>query len=688
MSRYTRTPVTSGFEVQSQLNQNFTDIQTAIDDTLSRLGDSPNQMEADMDMNSHRIYNLPQPTSPTEPVTYGMYLGNATIGEIYGSFSWTAVSSASQVLFTGITPTYSPGTGNLSVYVNGVRQHPSAYSETTSSSVTFTSGLDAGDEVLFVVNEAQVSGGIPASLASTTTWTQNGSGAVSRTVDSKLREIVSPLDFGAIGDGVTDDTSAVQTAINSLQAGQTLDFAGKSYKTATGFTITNKSRIKLKGSKAKVFLSGAGSSAYIFQLSGTIDDLEISDFDLSGDNNSSYFQTAIGCNSGQTVTNTRFHSNKIYNINVGISHNADLSGSWDKGECYDNFISNMVGVNAGQGYGVHCANATNIIIKSNIFDACQRHSMYLAKGTQVNVLCTGNIIKNHRNGVAASVARGAIECIRISGVTLSNNKFVDCYDCQINIGHDTSASRSGYNILVSGNTFTNRKNAVAAILVGEQLTPTSYFTSRITISDNVFEEDSTVATGATIRINNGTQISIKDNSLYRYNTAGALSEFVEAGVSSYISSDAHIGDIVVEGNTVIADASVASTRAVYVTNQLCTGSSYYKIKDNFIKGFASEFYFPVTPTNVNSKLKFQSSYTTDYSSTPANSVATNTHTINGVKQTSMVSIRPQNSIGPNMGFQAFASDAAVNTIVVWRQNPTGSAIDMGSQTYLVFVEDL
>lgn len=47
---------------------------------------------------------------------------------------------------------------------------------------------------------------------------QSGTGAVLRTMQDKARESVSVKDFGAVGDGTTDDTAAFQNAIQALPA--------------------------------------------------------------------------------------------------------------------------------------------------------------------------------------------------------------------------------------------------------------------------------------------------------------------------------------------------------------------------------------------------------------------------------------------------------------------------------------
>ena len=65
-------------------------------------------------------------------------------------------------------------------------------------------------------------------------FTQAGAGAVARSVSSKLTDFVSVKDFGAVGDGVTDDTAEVAAAVAAADtAGLSLYWPDGTYLTAS-----------------------------------------------------------------------------------------------------------------------------------------------------------------------------------------------------------------------------------------------------------------------------------------------------------------------------------------------------------------------------------------------------------------------------------------------------------------------
>lgn len=72
--------------------------------------------------------------------------------------------------------------------------------------------------------------------ASDVTYTPAGTGAVTTTVQAKLRQTVSVMDFGAVGDGTTDDTAAIQAAVN---AAKLVNFPAGVYKVSSSINLPN-----------------------------------------------------------------------------------------------------------------------------------------------------------------------------------------------------------------------------------------------------------------------------------------------------------------------------------------------------------------------------------------------------------------------------------------------------------------
>jgi len=205
-------------------------------------------------------------------------------------------ATAGQTVFTLTTMQYQPGTNNLTVYVDGVNQIDGvsySYVETSSTVVTFTAGLHVGALVKFTTAQTLSTGVTDASLV---TYDPPFTASVATTVELKLAQTVSVKDFGAVGDGSTDDTTAFT---NALASGQSVFIPEGTYLITSSLTVsTNAQMIYGVGYGKSIVQRGNDTSFIIFNVTAAygveFHNFKIQEQNVSSTNTGSFITCAVG----------------------------------------------------------------------------------------------------------------------------------------------------------------------------------------------------------------------------------------------------------------------------------------------------------------------------------------------------------------------------------------------------------
>lgn len=242
------------------INSNFTKIENEFQNKVLYRDNptgEPNQMQSNLDMNSNRILNLPAPTSPGEPARIQDVLDNViTYPSIYDE-GVLKTTSAKTINFVGTNVT--AGASGFDATVTVTSDLPTLAGAGGAALIGNTpAGNISATTVQAAINELDNEKISLSTLAASTGsslvgFLQAGTGATSRTVQSKLRETVSITDFGAVGGGV-DDTAAIQAAINYAIANNKALYVPSGSWRVSGLTYSSAS------SHSMIYGDGSGNT--------------------------------------------------------------------------------------------------------------------------------------------------------------------------------------------------------------------------------------------------------------------------------------------------------------------------------------------------------------------------------------------------------------------------------------------
>ena len=390
-----------------------------------------------------------------------------------------------------------PSVNSILASIDGVMQLPTTDFTVSGSTVTFVTAPPNNSSVVL----RNIGNTAPALTVDSTnvSHTPSVTGSVTRNVQLALMEGLSVKDFGAVGDGISDDYAALQAALTN--GGSIYIPAGTYFIGTATLTMVADTHLYGDGLSSLITTSGVGRTAHVENIINVASNCTLRDLAINGDR----FNTTDQIDGLyiSTADNVVMESVHMIDHGAAVWFDGDCNNAIIRGCQFTKDIENKSGVILQPGLGFFVKYVT---IEGCFFGETIEEAIDFQSYCQFVTIRGNHFFKNH-------TGPDGVDTTEVIDVQQSDD------------------------IVITGNTFDLDNEAICAIWLKTEC-------QRVTISDNTISNVATEGGGVqeacAIQLSNCREVSVTGNVC---DSVPRFLKFREAS-SSYQTQD-----VTISGNT-------------------------------------------------------------------------------------------------------------------------------------------